>query len=304
MSKQEKEKEQLNTKALSNAAARLTLRVSDWLKSVIDEEAARYGLSQNTYLIKALLESIAEDRRQRVGSLAYALCETVDSSEFEDLNVNVKLLNLLSEMHKARSNYMDIMTTTPEGTATSELDMLELLESHYNKLLYDRSRDGDYTDEMREMIATRSNILIGGNTGSGKTTYMNKLRELIFADKSINRVIELYSWDHDRADVKTPHTTQVTSLTSVKDPEFYDLLLKMPAPDYLIVDEVHTAIEANFVYLMSYKCPVLINMHGSSIESTKRRFDKLLLEYRDTAVDANIFDKLVYIKRDEVPEYK
>lgn len=292
----------LDKKITTETQARVTLRISDWLKNVIDTEAARNGLSQNTYMTKAVLQSITEDARRKVSASARSIRESIDPDIYDELDIQRNQLNVLADLDTAMGAYNTLMDAMLDKV--SELDILNLLELHYSKVLYNLSEENTVTDEMRELIATRSNILIGGNTGSGKTTYMNKLRELIFADKSINRVIELYSWDHDRADVKTPHTTQVTSLTSVKDPEFYDLLLKMPAPDYLIVDEVHTAIEANFVYLMSYKCPVLINMHGSSIESTKSRFDKLLLEYRDTAVDANIFDKLVYIKRDELPEYK
>lgn len=292
----------LDKKITTETQARVTLRISDWLKNVIDTEAARNGLSQNTYMTKAVLQSITEDARRKVSASARSIRESIDPDIYDELDIQRNQLNVLADLDTAMGAYNTLMDVMSDKV--SELDILNLLELHYSKVLYNLSDESTVTDEMRELIATRSNILIGGNTGSGKTTYMNKLRELIFADKSINRVIELYSWDHDRADVKTPHTTQVTSLTSVKDPEFYDLLLKMPAPDYLIVDKVHTAIEANFVYLMSYKCPVLINMHGSSIESTKSRFDKLLLEYRDTAVDANIFDKLVYIKRDELPEYK
>lgn len=300
MTKQEKE--QLNTKVSSNAAARVTLRVSEWLKGVIDEEAARYGLSQNTYLIKAVIESIAEDRRQRVGTLAHALVETVDSSEFEDLNINVKLLTLLSDMHNARSNYMDIMTTTPEGTATSELDMLELLESHYNKLLYDRSRDGDYPNEMREMIENRSSILIGGNTGAGKTTYMNKLRELILMDDKVNHVVEIYHSVTERPDFV--HSKRVTSITGDTDPKTLDLLRKMGTPDYVIVDEVRTQAEANFVYEMAFKCPVVFNIHGSSLDSAKFHFKNLVSMHRDSLIDVDVFDHCVYIKKDHDPVYE
>lgn len=296
------EKEQLNTKTSSNASARVTLRVSEWLKSEIDEEAARYGLSQNTYLIKAVLESIAEDRRQRVGALARTLGDTVDPSEFADLNINDKLLTLLSDMHTARSNYMDLMTGSPEGTTTSELDMLELLESHYSKLLYDRSSYGYYTKEMRDMIANRSSILIGGNTGVGKTTYMNKLRELILMDDKVNHVVEIYPCATERPDFV--HSKRVTSITGDTDPKTLDLLRKMGEPDYVIVDEVRTQAEANFVYEMAFKCPVVFNIHGSSIDSAKSRFKNLVSMYRDSLVDVDVFDRCVYIKKDHDPVYE
>lgn len=296
------EKEQLITKASSNAAARLTLRVSEWLKSVIDEEAARYGLSQNTYLIKAVIESIAEDRRQRVGALAHNLCATVDSSKFEDLNINVKLLNLLSNMHNARSNYMDIMTATPDGTATSELDMLELLELQYSKLLYDQSSDGDYTNEMRDMIANRSSILIGGSSGAGKTTYMNKLRELIFMDDAVNHVVEIYPSVTERPDFV--QSKRVTSITGDTDSKTLDLLRKMGTPDYVIVDEVRTQAEANFVYEMAFKCPVVFNIHGASLDSAKFHFKNLVSMHRDSLIDVDVFDHCVYIKKDHDPVYE
>ena len=140
---------------------------------------------------------------------------------------------------------------------SKSIDGIELPESHIEALT--------------EIIRRRESIIISGATSTGKTTFANKIIELIDLN---HRIITL----EDAREITVAHQNRVhiivprnRSANSVGHPEIIDALVRL-TPDWIIIGELSIANSQPIYTIMGKGHPVVTTVHAGSPEEAIRAF--------------------------------
>ena len=141
---------------------------------------------------------------------------------------------------------------------------------------------GSLTEPMRQFLEAcvqgRINIVVGGGTGSGKTTILNGLTEFISENERIITVEPLISLD-----LKHPHVVKLEARPAnlegrgeVSMEQLVDNAMKM-RPDRIIVSEVHGAETWGILTAMSTGHDgSMFTIHADSVRDTIMRIDSMV----------------------------
>jgi type IV secretory pathway ATPase VirB11/archaellum biosynthesis ATPase len=121
----------------------------------------------------------------------------------------------------------------------------------------------DHIEALRQVIARHESIIISGATATGKTTFTNKLIELVPMD---HRVITV----EDARELTVPHLNRVhlmvprnRSANSVDYRTIIDSLVRL-TPDWIICGELSIANAAPIYSTMGKGHPVITTVHAGS----------------------------------------
>ena len=123
----------------------------------------------------------------------------------------------------------------------------------------------DHVQTIKDVIARHETILISGATSSGKTTFANKVIELIPREERILTV-------EDTREVHVPHLNKVhfvvqrnNSTNKVGYQQIIDSLMRL-TPDWIICGEVSVENAHSVYSLMGKGHPVITTIHADSPE--------------------------------------
>jgi type IV secretory pathway ATPase VirB11/archaellum biosynthesis ATPase len=121
----------------------------------------------------------------------------------------------------------------------------------------------DHIDALREIVARHESIIVSGATSTGKTTFTNKVIELISHDDRIITVEdarELAVLQKNRVHMMVPRTR---SANAIGYPEIIDALVRL-TPDWIVCGELSIANAQPVYATMGKGHPVITTVHAGS----------------------------------------
>ncbi|MCY3983270.1 MAG: ATPase, T2SS/T4P/T4SS family [Roseovarius sp.] len=129
----------------------------------------------------------------------------------------------------------------------------------------------DHVEALKEVVRLRESIIISGATSTGKTTFANKIIELIDLD---HRIITV----EDAREITVAHQNRVhivvprnRSANSVGHPEIVDALVRL-TPDWIVIGELSIANSQSIYTIMGKGHPVVATVHAGSPEEAISAF--------------------------------
>lgn len=161
----------------------------------------------------------------------------------------------------------------------------------WEKLLEYNAISTDARDLVQSALNAHVSILIAGGTASGKTTFANRVIELIPTDERVVVVEQAHELQFDH-----PRSIFLEASGAIATP-INDLLTagsKM-RPDWLVIGELHGAETLHAMQIMSNGHSAISTMHATSAENALTRLEAMCLmanlglgmdEIRQTIVSA------------------
>ena len=143
----------------------------------------------------------------------------------------------------------------------------------WEKLFEYKSVTPEVRDLIQSAINAHASILVAGGTASGKTTFANRIVELIPAEERVVAVEQVHELQFDH-----PRSLFLESEGNVSV-EFNDLLTagsKM-RPDWLIIGELHGAETLHAMQIMGNGHSAISTTHATSAEDALARLETLCL---------------------------
>jgi pilus assembly protein CpaF len=143
----------------------------------------------------------------------------------------------------------------------------------WEKLLEFNAISAEARDLVQSALNAHINILIAGGTGSGKTTFANRVVELIPPDERVVVVEQAHElqFDHPRsvfleADgaVATPINDLLTAGSKMR-------------PDWLVIGELHGSEALHAMQIMGNGHSAISTMHATSAENALTRLEAMCL---------------------------
>jgi len=122
-------------------------------------------------------------------------------------------------------------------------------------------------------IRARVNILVAGGTGSGKTTFANRLAELVPPDERVIVVEDVYEMQ-----VRHPRCLHLEA-GGPANVSYGELVLKASCmrPDWLVVGELYGPEAMHALRVLSHGHTGMATMHANSIQDTLAELEALCL---------------------------
>lgn len=135
-------------------------------------------------------------------------------------------------------------------------------------------------DRLSEHVANQSNIIISGETGTGKTTFLNALLE---ASSKTERIVvieeipEIEVRSHvNKAMLRTvPPGEEGVGEKSIRDLVRESLIMR---PDRIILGECRGLEAVDMIQAMQTHRGCLATLHGRSVDSARYRLETLMLQ--------------------------
>ena len=143
----------------------------------------------------------------------------------------------------------------------------------WEKLLEYQSLSAEVRDLIQRALHAHVSVLIAGGTASGKTTFANRVIELIPADERVVVVEQTHELQFDH-----PLSIFLEADGAVRTP-INDLLTagsKM-RPDWLVIGELHGAEALHALQLMGNGHSAISTMHATNAENALLRLEALCL---------------------------
>jgi pilus assembly protein CpaF len=143
----------------------------------------------------------------------------------------------------------------------------------WEKLLEFNAISAEVRDLVQRALNNHVSILIAGGTGSGKTTFANRVVELISPDERVVVVEKAHEmqFDHPRsifleADgaIATPINDLLTAGSKMR-------------PDWLVIGELHGSEALHALQIMSNGHSAISTMHATSAENALARLEAMCL---------------------------
>jgi len=168
----------------------------------------------------------------------------------------------------------------------------------WDKLIEYKAISAEARDLIQSTLAAHVNILIAGGTNSGKTTFANRVVELISPEERVVAVEQAHEFQF-----KHPRAIYLEADNTVKMDDLLTAGSKM-RPDWLAVGELHGSETLRALQIMGNGHNAISTMHATSAENALTRLEAQCLmanlglgmdEIRQTIVSA--LSLIVYQER-------
>lgn len=152
---------------------------------------------------------------------------------------------------------------------------------------------------LKELIEKKANIIVAGSTGSGKTTFLRSLIEMISEEEHLITLEDTYEIINERKNQTSLLADKNSPNKTLKD--FCAYALRM-SPDRLIVGEIRSNEVVPFILAMNTGHKGLLSsIHANSAVDTLSRLSLLFSLYSESSeIDYKTINKLVCKNIDNV----
>ena len=219
----------------------------------------------------------------------------------EDFNLILDYLSLKNQISwNLKSPFTSFFSTLRERQvrmtmihgATNQENRAKIFIRFLNQKTIPLSAYGEISDQLRQCVLEKKNILISGATGSGKTTFMNSLLEHI--PKAEHTIIL-----EDTKELISPHENVTNFLSAPDNGEEYTLLSYLKyamrmTPQRIIIGELRSKeVEPLLSALNSGHNGLMSSIHANNAPGALEKFALLCQLYGKTGLDYKLVLKLI-----------